>query len=90
MGGRTPISKLIRVRAFVRARLAAVSGTLNDVVVLGDVAVTAKGVLSSYVKDSEKYYNLDVLEVDLVIKKAYMHVSKVNNNRIIGEYIYTR
>jgi len=67
-----------------------VSGTLNDVVVLGDVAVTAKGVLSSYVKDSEKYYNLDVLEVDLVIKKAYMHVSKVNNNRIIGEYIYTR
>jgi len=51
----------------------------------GDVAVTAKGVLSSYLKDSEKYYNLDVLEVDLVIKKAYMHVSKVNNNRIIVE-----
>lgn len=50
------------------------------------MAVTAKGVLSSYLKDSEKYYNLDVLEVDLVIKKAYMHVSKVNNNRIIGEH----
>lgn len=53
---------------------------------LGDVTITAKGVVSSYLKDSEKYYNLDVLEVDLVIKKAYMVVSKVNNNRIIGDY----
>lgn len=54
---------------------------------LGDVAVTAKGVLSSYLKDSETYYNLDVLDVDLVIKKAYMHVSKVTNNRIIGRVL---
>lgn len=50
------------------------------------MTLTAKGVLSSYLKNSEKYYNLDVLEVDLVIKKAYMVVSKVNNNRIIGEH----
>lgn len=49
------------------------------------MTVAAKGVVSSYQKDSEEYYNLDVLEVDLVIKKAYMVVSKVNNNRIIGE-----
>lgn len=54
-------------------------------IIIGDVTATARGVVSSYVKDSEKYYNLDVLEVDLVIKKAYMVVSKVNNNRIIGE-----
>ncbi|XP_050443657.1 uncharacterized protein LOC126847461 [Adelges cooleyi] len=52
---------------------------------LGDVICTAKGVVSSYQKDSQEYYNLDVLEVDLVIKKAYMLVSKVNNNRIIVE-----
>lgn len=55
------------------------------VLIIGDVTATARGVVSSYLKDSEKYYNLDVLEVDLVIKKAYMVVSKVNNNRIIGE-----
>lgn len=56
------------------------------------MTATAKGFVSSYLKDDEKYYNLDFLEVDLVIKKAYMVVSKVNNNRIIGEhkhYIYT-
>lgn len=50
------------------------------------MTLTARGVLSSYLKNSEKYYNLDALEVDLVIKKAYMVVSKVNNNRIIGEH----
>lgn len=54
-------------------------------IISGDVICTAKGVVSKYKKDSEEYYNLDVLEVDLVIKKAYMVVSKVNNNRIIGE-----
>jgi len=52
---------------------------------LGDVTAIAKGVLSSYQKDSEEYYSLDGLEVDLIIKKAYMVVSKVNNNRIIVE-----
>jgi len=54
-------------------------------IILGDVTATVKGIVSSYYKDTEKYYNLDFLEVDLVIKKAYMVVSKVNNNRIIGE-----
>jgi len=56
-----------------------------ECIILGDVTATAKGIVSSYYKDTEKYYNLDFLEVDLVIKKAYMVVSKVNNNRIIGE-----
>ncbi|KAL4089576.1 hypothetical protein QTP88_024590 [Uroleucon formosanum] len=52
---------------------------------LGDVTATVKGIVSTYYKDTEKYYNLDFLDVDLAIKKAYMVVSKVNNNRIIVE-----